>query len=324
MRGERERIWTKRGDRSERDVRKESSDLPEIAAYAARSLALDGLGNGAILALMRSNQLQRSARVVQPDDPLEDEADRVADQVMRMPTPEGSITASPPQVSRKYAAGEGENLPMLLTNPVGPPKAAASSAPLDIQRSSRQSNGQAEAAPASVGQVLAGAGKSLEPQLRQDMEQRFGQDFSRVRVHSSAAAEQSAERGKRQGLHRGPEHRVWCRSVQSPKSRGPPLARARARARGATIQFSARLEPHAPTTAGRKGSRASRCPTKHRPDLRRFCCRPRIRRVDPFNTGNCGTSHNCGRRPGNYNRWFDAANCWLVPRTLARRETGSA
>ena len=47
-------------------------------------------------------------------------------------------------------------------------------------------------APASVDRVLASPGRPLEPALRQDMEQRFGHDFSRVRVHSDAAAEQSA------------------------------------------------------------------------------------------------------------------------------------
>src|SRR5262249_6171246 len=48
------------------------------------------------------------------------------------------------------------------------------------------------AAAARVDRVLASPGRPLEPALRQDMEQRFGHDFSRVRVHSGAAAEQSA------------------------------------------------------------------------------------------------------------------------------------
>src|SRR4029079_14425381 len=48
------------------------------------------------------------------------------------------------------------------------------------------------AAPASVEPVLAGSSMPLEQALRSDMEQRFGYEFSRVRVHSGAAAEQSA------------------------------------------------------------------------------------------------------------------------------------
>src|SRR6185503_15430979 len=44
-----------------------------------------------------------------------------------------------------------------------------------------------------VDQALASPGRPLEPALRQDMEQRFGYDFSLVRVHSGATAEQSAQ-----------------------------------------------------------------------------------------------------------------------------------
>jgi uncharacterized protein DUF4157 len=49
-----------------------------------------------------------------------------------------------------------------------------------------------DTAPTSVDRVLASSGRPLGPVLRQDMEQRFGHDFSRVRVHTGGAAEQSA------------------------------------------------------------------------------------------------------------------------------------
>ena len=61
-----------------------------------------------------------------------------------------------------------------------------------IQRYTGQATGQTDSAPASVDRVLASSGRPLEPALQQDMEQRFGHDFSQVRVHSGAAAEQSA------------------------------------------------------------------------------------------------------------------------------------
>jgi Domain of unknown function (DUF4157) len=60
-----------------------------------------------------------------------------------------------------------------------------------IQRFSGQPTGQADAARTSVDQALASPGRPPEPALRQDMEQRFGHDFFRVRVHSGAVAEQS-------------------------------------------------------------------------------------------------------------------------------------
>jgi hypothetical protein len=102
--------------------------------------------------------LQTKLKVNEPGDIYEREADRIADQVM-------STTAQPD----------------------------VSGAPPRIQRFSGQSNGQMDAAPASVDQALASPGRPLEPALRQDMEQRFGHDFSRVRVHTGAAAEQAAQ-----------------------------------------------------------------------------------------------------------------------------------
>jgi hypothetical protein len=83
-----------------------------------------------------------------PRDDYEQEADRIADQVLATP--------AHPSVSR---------------------------APPRIQRFSAQSNGQMDAPPARIDQALASPGRPLEPGLRQDMEQRFGHDFSRVRVH---------------------------------------------------------------------------------------------------------------------------------------------
>jgi HEAT repeat protein len=62
-----------------------------------------------------------------------------------------------------------------------------------MQRVSRQPEDRVDAAPPSVQSVLASPGRPLEPAARQDMEQRFGHDFSRVRVHSGPAAEQSAQ-----------------------------------------------------------------------------------------------------------------------------------
>lgn len=101
--------------------------------------------------------LQRKLGIGASNDPLELEADRIADQVMETPA-----------------------------------NSTVSSAPLRIQRFSGQANGDSVSAPASVDRVLSSSGRPLEPTLRQDMEQRFGHDFSRVRVHSGVAAEQSA------------------------------------------------------------------------------------------------------------------------------------
>jgi hypothetical protein len=117
--------------------------------------------------------LQRKLAIGAVDDPLEHEADRVAAQVMRTSARE---TAQTPH-----------------TKCVGSPERAVNSSPPGIGRFPASSNEPPNAAAVSVEKVLAGAGSPLEPTLRHDVEQRFGHDFSRVRIHSGAAAEQSAQ-----------------------------------------------------------------------------------------------------------------------------------
>lgn len=101
--------------------------------------------------------LQRKLAIGASNDALEQEAEQVAHQVLAAP---------------------------------GRPHAGAV-APR-IQRFSGSAPQGAAAAPASVDAALASPGRALEPALRQDMEQRFGHDFSRVRVHADAAAQTSA------------------------------------------------------------------------------------------------------------------------------------
>jgi hypothetical protein len=91
------------------------------------------------------------------NDPLEREADRVADQVL-----------------------------------TAPGHAACSATSARVQRFAGPAGGKTATAPASVDHALADSGRPLEPALRQAMERRFGHDFGRVRVHANAAAEQSA------------------------------------------------------------------------------------------------------------------------------------
>jgi len=101
--------------------------------------------------------IQPKLAINKPGDEYEQEADRIADRV----------TATPAHTN-------------------------VSNVPPRIQRLTGQTVGPADAAPASVGHALASSGNALEPALREDMEQRFGHDFSRVRVHWGADAEQSA------------------------------------------------------------------------------------------------------------------------------------
>ncbi|MGH8761967.1 MAG: eCIS core domain-containing protein [Nitrosospira sp.] len=99
--------------------------------------------------------IQRKLTIGASDDPLEREADRIADQVMLM-------TAN----------------------------TAVNRAPIRIQRFTGSSTGAITEVPPSVDQVLSSPGRPLERELRQDMESRFGYDFSNV--HSGSTAEKSA------------------------------------------------------------------------------------------------------------------------------------
>jgi hypothetical protein len=113
--------------------------------------------------------IQTKLEIGAVNDPLEHEADRVADQVMRMPAPE--ISAAPPQVSRKCAECDEEER---------------------LQRKSAAGQDPAGEAPAIVHEVLRSPGQALDAVTRGFFEPRFGRDFSGVRVHTGATAEQSA------------------------------------------------------------------------------------------------------------------------------------
>ena len=104
-----------------------------------------------------SRMLQTKLAINQPGDEYEQEADWIANGVM-------ALTAHP----------------------------RVCNAPSHIQRFGARSSEDKDAAPPSVDQALASPGSPLEPELRQNMEQRFGYDFSQVRVHSDSAAEESA------------------------------------------------------------------------------------------------------------------------------------
>ena len=108
--------------------------------------------------------LQARLQVGAVDDPLEAEADRVSEQVL----------AAPPHQH-------------------GGPGKAAHAAPRIQRFSQRPAAAGSDVVPGSVEQVLSGAGRALDAPLRRDMEQRFGRDFSGVRVHADGAAARSAQ-----------------------------------------------------------------------------------------------------------------------------------
>ncbi|MEP6897876.1 MAG: DUF4157 domain-containing protein [Rhodanobacter sp.] len=101
--------------------------------------------------------LQRMLAVGASNDPLEAEADRVADHVMASSAAQG-IGASAPR----------------------------------IQRFSGKAESAGEPVPDSVDEVLSTPGAPMQAELRREMESGFGHDFSAVRLHTGDAAARSA------------------------------------------------------------------------------------------------------------------------------------
>jgi peptidoglycan hydrolase-like protein with peptidoglycan-binding domain len=119
-----------------------------------------------------------------PGDQYEQEADRVAEQVMRMPEPVPATTheatAAIPALQRKCSCGG-----------VCDKCSEEQEEPLRVQRSGGSPVGPTEAPPI-VHETLRSPGQPLDVATRAFMESRFGQDFSHVRVHTGAAAAASA------------------------------------------------------------------------------------------------------------------------------------
>jgi Domain of unknown function (DUF4157) len=144
--------------------------LAYSAANPLRSLH-QRLGNRALHSFV-----QTSLEAGQRHDPLEREADQVADAIVRMPEP---ATAAPriqrlcaeceEQMQRKASVEDEE--PLVQAKREGEDSAAAIAPYLDS---------------------LSGRGEPLAPAARAFMEPRFGVDFSAVRIHTDPEAHRSA------------------------------------------------------------------------------------------------------------------------------------
>jgi hypothetical protein len=120
--------------------------------------------------------IQTKLAINKPGDHYEQEADRISEQVMRMPEP---------QLQRACTCGGA--CPKCQTEQPGQEHER-----LQTKHVGSSDSGQA-AAPPIVYEVLASPGRPLDAATRAFVEPRFGHDFSHVRVHTDATAAQSAE-----------------------------------------------------------------------------------------------------------------------------------
>jgi len=159
------------------------------------------IGNQAVQRLIKSGALHAKLKIGQPGDMYEQEADRVADEVMRMPEP---------QVQRQPIGEEEEE--QIQTKPV-----IEQISPL-VQRQVEEEEEEEELRRQSIEDVeevqtkttsdlipevqpnieyhflsLKGGGQPLSESDRAFFEPRFGRDFSQVRVHTDSQAAETAQ-----------------------------------------------------------------------------------------------------------------------------------
>lgn len=114
--------------------------------------------------------LQAKLSVGAANDPLEAEADAVAEKIMCMPAGNGRGGHTIPRIQKKCAACEEEEE--------------------QVQR--KDNGGGSAAVPDSVYRTISSAGSQMDPHTQQFMESRFDRDFSNVQIHTDAQAQQSA------------------------------------------------------------------------------------------------------------------------------------
>jgi Domain of unknown function (DUF4157)/Protein-glutamine gamma-glutamyltransferase len=189
--------------------------------------------------------VQPKLKVGSTTDPLEAEADRAADQVMR--TPDSAAGT----LQRKCAACADEDTKVHTKN-----------------------NGHAEAegnAPPIVSQALGSPGQALDAKTRSFFEQRFDADFSQVRLHSDSLAAQSADAVHARAYATG-NHIVLGAGESASPSRLLAHELAHVVQQQGTGAANARRQSPAPQPVAHEGNQAalrrlSRSPSRIQPQL---------------------------------------------------------
>ena len=151
------------------------------------------IGNQVVQRLFKSGVIQAKLKIGQPGDIYEQEADRVAEQVMRMPEPS----------LQRQAEEEEEEQELIQTNPLAEQITSLVQRQVEEEEKeeeeeilqTKENPGQTpEVTPdlESRIQTLKGGGQSLPESVRALFEPSFGQDFSHVRIHNNPKAAEMA------------------------------------------------------------------------------------------------------------------------------------
>jgi outer membrane protein OmpA-like peptidoglycan-associated protein len=143
------------------------------------------IGNQAVQRLFKSGVIQAKLKIGQPNDIYEQEADRVADEVMRMPEP--SVQRQP----------EEEEEDLIQTKPLAEqitPLIQKQMEEEETEEKVLQTKGRTGQTPEVTPELeshihaLRKGGQPLPKSVRAFFGSRIGHDFSRVRIHSSPEA----------------------------------------------------------------------------------------------------------------------------------------
>ena len=141
-------------------------------------------GNKFVQRLLKAGVIRPKLTVSQPEDSYEQEADRVADAIMRMPDPKADGRAAHGEARRSYlqrkcSSCEEEDLQR---------EAQDKGIPQSGERERLEVSPDVESGIKSLG----GGGRPLADSLRAFFEPRFGHDFGHVRIHTGCEAAQLA------------------------------------------------------------------------------------------------------------------------------------
>jgi uncharacterized protein DUF4157 len=194
-----------------------SAPMPQPIGMAVSLLSLQrSHGNQFVQRLLQSRRMQAKLTITEPGDQYEQEADRVAETVMRMPQPIASEGV--------LVSGQGRDV---HTQPVGS---------ADAEKRHRQTMEEEEEGTLKAKEVSGetpevtpelearltstrGVGQPLPESVRAFFEPRFGYDFGGVRVHTDGQAVDSARSVKARAYTLG---RTSCSDrVNTPPRRLP-------------------------------------------------------------------------------------------------------
>jgi hypothetical protein len=194
-------------------------------------------------------RVQASLRVGAIDDPLERQADEVADRVMRMPDP---------------------GLAVLRRCPGGCPPSGCHEFDPRLQRRVPEGGqdvpaaaGSTRAAPPAVRETLRSIGRPMDGQTRRAMEARFGHRFDDVRIHADASAARSTQLVNARAFTVG-AHIAFAAGAYAPRGTAGQRLLAHELAHVLQQRRATRPEPHTlqraePATTVTIGAVAARC-----------------------------------------------------------------